>query len=156
MELVLRKRIGDPFCNISVLAGTLENRSVRSIKFGEVVCETESDFLAVCSLVSLPSLDRWNIESLQLEMWNANPWKHLSKTSWRGSIMSFTVGGDQYVVRYWVSEEVEAVKTGIEELCFEQHEVVCLTNERVKILCIVLALAQQWSGGSEGFLCLRR
>ena len=127
-----------------LLASSRENRGLRSIKLGELVCETESDFQAVCSLVSLPSLNRWNIESLKLDVVkDANPWKHLSKTSGCGSVKSFTVMGGVQDVSAWVREEVEAVKTSIGELCFEQ-EVVCSTNEEVKTLCIVLGLAQQW------------
>ena len=85
-------------------------------------------------------------------MENVNPWKHLSKTSGCGNIKSFTVMGGVQSVRYWVREEVEAVKTSIEELRFER-EVDCWTkDEEVRTLCTVLALAQQWRISSRLFL----
>ena len=142
-SLSIKRIQGDAASHRPLLASSRENRGLRSIKLGEVVCKAESDFKAVCSLVSLPSLDRWNIESLKLEMRYANPWKHLSKTAGCGSINRFTAGGNQDV-SYWVREEVEAVKTSIEELRLENDRVVCSTNEELKTLYIVLGLAQQW------------
>ena len=135
--------------NLGLLTSCVEKAGVRNIKLGNVFCKTKSAFEAVCSMISVSRLENWNIESLKLEVENANPWAYLSKTSGRGSIKSFSVGEPQSV-RYWVREEVEAVKTSIDELRFYPffsfygyNAVACSTNEEVNTLCIALGLAKR-------------
>ena len=136
--------------NLGLLTSCVEKAGVRNIKLGNVVCATKSAFVVVCSMASLSSLGNWNIQSLELWVEDANPWMHLSKTSGRGSIKSFTVGKPQFV-RYWVREEVEAVKTSYGELHFYGYDAVaCSTNEEVNTLCIALGLAKRWRVGLLG------
>ena len=49
-------------------------------------------------------------------------------------------------MKQWVKEEVEAVKINVALLHFDS-DVHCETDEEVKTLCTVLALAQQWRIG---------
>ena len=128
---------------LSSLLDCLHSHGVEEINMEKVVCEGESSLDGLSSLLSIPTLQSWTIDKLQ--MGGQEPWKHLAKAAGQGSIKSLIVGtSSRYQrVKNWMKEEVEAVKISIAFLHFDLG-VYCETDEEVKTLCRVLGVAKEW------------
>ena len=130
---------------------------VVEIKMEKVDCTGESSLDRLISLLSIPTLQSWTIDHLEM-IYHENSWQHLAVTPVQGSIKDLTLKREFSLnqdAKHWVREAEEAVNFGVH----------CGTNEEMKTLCTVLGFAKEWrldrlilTGdiGSEGWEALSK